>query len=181
MARPNCPPCPPCNPTPPSEAAPRPRAAVKVPTTARPFQPAALSTPTSGPAVQTKSIQHGEIAPVPSYPIRGCCTKPAKGTTCNAPPRPGQVDLVFPSRKDAAQYGVPAGPALQFCSGLRTGKIVPMKDPQTAKRVATAYTACVAKGTPGEVCLAEVQGLAGLRTRRKVKRKPVRRLKRRRR
>lgn len=176
MSRPDCPPCPPCNPTPPRDApAPRPRVPVKVPASAKPFQPAALSIPAKGPAVQTKSLQHGEILPVASYSLRGCCTKPTGAKTCNGPPRPGQVELVFPSRKDAAKFGVPLGPALQFCTGLRAGKIVPMKDPQTAKKVALAYADCMVQGGTVEACAVVPQGLAGLRSRRKPTRKKARR------
>jgi hypothetical protein len=173
-----CPPCPPCAEAAPAAAAPapKPRAAVKVPASAKAFQPAALSLPAKGPAVQTESVQHGTIEPVPSYPIRGCCTKPAKGKTCNMPPRAGQVDLVFPSRKDAEKHGVPFGPALQFCTGVHEGKIVPMKDPHSAKRIMTAYTACVAKGSAVEACIVETKNLSGTGSKVRVTRRKVQRL-----
>lgn len=173
----DCPPCPPCAPTSAAAAAlSGPRTSVKVPASAKPFRPAALSLSTKGVAVQTESIQHGNIIPVPSYSIRGCCTKPPRGKTCNQPPRLGQVDLVFPSRKDAEKHKVPLGPALQFCTGTREGKIVPMKDPFTAKRVAMAYIACINQGSTTDVCIMETKSLGALRAREKsVSRRGLRR------
>ena len=135
----------------------------------RPFQPAAGSVPAAGPAVQTQSVQHGEVIPVGTYTIRGCCTKPKGAKTCNGPPRPGQVDLVFPSRQDAKKFKVPVGPALQFCTALRQGVFVPVKDPRTAKRIAHAYTDCVEKGATVSACVTKFSkgALGGLRRRRR--------------
>ncbi len=166
----DCPPCPPCNPAPPPGRPARVRPAAAAPANAKPFQPAAFSTPTKGPAVQTESIQHGAIVPVPNLPLKGCCTKPPGTSSCSSPPRVGQVDLAFPSRKDAEALGVPLGPALQFCTGTHVGKVVPVKDPLTARRIAQAYTACVEKGTKVEACIAKTKGLGALAS---PRRKPV--------
>ena len=133
--------------------------------TRRQFKPAASSLSTKVAAVQTQSVQHGEIAPVGTYALRGCCSKPKKGKglegrgqkTCNMPPKPGQAELVFPSRKDVEKYKTKAGPALWLCTGTHKGTLLPVSDPRTAKKIAERYRACAdGKRAKVKACIAEV-------------------------
>lgn len=107
----------------------------------------------------TESIQHGSILPTSLYGFKGCCTKQPGMKSCQGPPRPGMVELVFVKREAKAKKGAPpAGPALRFCTGRNTGVVVPVKDPREAKRIAQEYQACVGdKKSKQKSCLAAVK------------------------
>ena len=132
----------------------------------RPFRPAAGSL-SKAMGITTRSIQHDEIEAVGTYNLHGCCEKPGgdreakegKGKKgCNLSPRPGKVELIFPSRGDTVKFKTRPGPALWLCTGLRDGVILPMKDPLTARDIARKYVTCVSgKKSKVKTCIAEAK------------------------